>query len=35
MDQPPVVKIIKEIAEQSIIDGAIFSKWYKNVIMKW
>ena len=28
-------QIIKEIAEQSIIDGAIVSKWYKNVILKW
>ena len=35
MDQPPVVQIIKEIAEQFIIDGVIFSKWHKNVILKW
>ena len=35
MDQPPVVQVIKEIAEQSIFDGVIFSKWYKNVTLKW
>ena len=35
MDQPPVVQVIKEIAEQSIIDAVMFSKWYKNVVLKW
>ena len=35
MDQPPLVQVIKEIAEQSIIDGVIFSKWYKNAVLKW
>ena len=34
MDQPPVVQVIDEIAEQSIIVGVVFFKWYKNVILK-
>ena len=35
MDQPPLVQVIKEIAEQSIIDAVMSSKWYKNVVLKW
>ena len=30
MDQPPVVQVIKEIAEQSIIDGVIFSEFHNS-----